>query len=449
MCLNSSTFPTDEKVARVIPIYKSEKRTLMDNYRPISILPAFSKIFESLIHDQLSQYLEEHKLLSKFQFGFRKNRNAQQAVTILTDHIRINMDKGRRTGTVFVDLSKAFDTADHACIINKLNCYGIENVEQKWFENYLFNRKQTVEYNGVSSEQHDITTGVPQGSILGPLLFIILINDLYCNLENCEVLLYADDTVLYFSGKDPVIIESALNLNLEKMAIWFNENNLVLNLKKGKTEGMLFGTKSFETISLKIFGKPINITDYYKYLGVTLDRRLNLSLHMENIYKRASSRVKLLRKIRHNVTPYVAERIYKMMILPLTMYCSNIYVMNPLNRLQSLQDRSYKIIYNQGYNKSTSSCCLRSISDEAKRRCLLEVFKIVNNVNTPSNFDNYFMKQSHNINTRGNKNLLKLDKVKTASGRRSFKLAGAIFFNELPSIVRLETSLAKFKHALV
>ena len=127
------------------------------------------------------------------------------------------------------------------------------------------------------------------------------------------------------------------------------------------------------------------------------------------------------------------------MILSLTMYCSNIYVMNPLNRLQSLQDRSYKIIYNQGYNKSTSSCCLHSISDEAKRRCILEVFKIVNNVNTPSNFDNYFMKQSHNINTRGNKNLLKLDKVKTASGRRSFKLAGAVLFNELPSI----------KHALV
>ena len=172
---------------------------------------------------------------------------------------------------------------------NFVNCYGIENVEQKWFENYLFNRKQTVVYNGVSSEQHDITTGVPQGSILGPLLFIILINDLYYNLENCEVLLYADDTVLYFSGKDPVIIESALNLNLEKMAIWFNENNLVLNLKKGKTEGMLFGTKSFKTISLKIFEKPINITDYYKYLGVTLDRRLNISLHMENIYKRASS----------------------------------------------------------------------------------------------------------------------------------------------------------------
>ena len=116
MSLKCATFPTIEKIARVIPKYKSENRLLMNNYRPISILPICSKLIESLVHQQLYEYLEKHKLLTKSQFGFRKNRNTQQAVTVLTDHIRLNMDKGQRTGAVFLDLSKAFDTVDRACL---------------------------------------------------------------------------------------------------------------------------------------------------------------------------------------------------------------------------------------------------------------------------------------------------------------------------------------------
>ena len=146
MSLTTSTFPSVEKSARVKPIYKSDKRSMMNNYRPISILPVFSKVIESLVHQQLYEYLEKNRLLSKFQFGFRKNRNTQQAVTLLTDHIRLHMDKDQRTGAVFLDLSKAFDTVDHAWIISKLASYGICKTEQKWFESYLFNRKQYVEY---------------------------------------------------------------------------------------------------------------------------------------------------------------------------------------------------------------------------------------------------------------------------------------------------------------
>ena len=183
LSLTTSIFPSIEKFARVKPLFKSGNHSIMSNYRPISILPVFSKILESVVHNQLSEYLEKHQLLTSSQFGFRRNRNTQQAVTLITDHIRLNFDKGCHTGAVFLDLSKAFDTVDHASIINKLSSYGIEDTERKWFESYLFGRKQSVEYGGVLSDHQTITTGVPQGSILGPILFVLLMNDLHFLLK--------------------------------------------------------------------------------------------------------------------------------------------------------------------------------------------------------------------------------------------------------------------------
>ena len=191
---------------------------------------------------------------------------------------------------------------------------------------------------------------------------------------------------------------------------------------------MLYGNKSSESISLNIHGNPVSVTDCYKCLGVTLDRRLNMNQHIENVFKRASSRIKLLRKIRHSVTPYVAETIYKKMILPLMLYCSNVYVLSPLNRFQYLQDRARKTVYNN--TKSTNEW--RTVSCEAKQRCVMDVFKMVNNIRTPENFTQYFSKQAHKINTHGNNNLLKLEKIKTASGHKLFKIAGALLFNDLP-----------------
>ena len=167
----------------------------MDNYRPISLLPVLSKVLERAVHFQLYNYLQQHKILSPYQCGFRKRHSTEFAALSFSDNIRRNMDQGQLTGAVFIDLRKAFDTVDHAVLLAKLSNMGIVGREHDWFSDYLTNRTQVVEFQGVTSAPNTISAGVPQGSILGPLLFILHINDLLQVISECSKLMYADDTV--------------------------------------------------------------------------------------------------------------------------------------------------------------------------------------------------------------------------------------------------------------
>ena len=234
------------------------------------------------------------------------------------------------TGAVFIDLRKAFDTVNHARLLSKLPIYGIKNKELCWFERYLFARKQIVSYDGALSEIQTISCGVPQGSILGPLLFTLLINDIDENLRQCEMTLYADDSVLYVAGKTCDVIEKKLNNDLEQIANWFIQNNLVVNLKKKKTEYVLYGThqrtSQSKPMEVKINQTKITESDVYEYLGVKMDKNLTFTDHLEMTAKKATSRVKLLSCIRHNISAYTAETIYKVTILPILLYCNNVFL---------------------------------------------------------------------------------------------------------------------------
>ena len=319
--LRLGEFPNAEKLVVVMPLYKSNDKSLIDNYRPISVLNVLSKLIECIVHQQLSEYVEKNNLFCSFQFGFRRGRSTQQAITQLTDFIRFNMDKSCFTGALYMDLRKAFDTVHHGCLLNKLSFYGIQKTELESFTDYLFNRSQYVKIENTLSDQHHVTHGVPQGSILGPLLSVTLINDLHLQLTECNILLYADDAVLYFSHKEANVIQNVLNREAEIISKWFEDNCLVLNLKKGKTEFILYGTyqklAKNPTCEIVINGTPVFSATSYEYLGVILDSSLSLQLQLTKIYKKASARLRLLHRIRSNVSPAVAESIYFSMILPI------------------------------------------------------------------------------------------------------------------------------------
>ena len=209
--LNNGIFPDKLKIAKVVPIFKSGDCALTNNYRPISLLPVISKVIEKIIYTQLSLYFESNKLFSDSQYGFRPNRSTEQATLELTDRIISAMDNNDVPIGILLDLSKAFDTIDHAILLSKLEHYGVDGIPLQLVKNYLTNRKQYVKLNEVNSNLLPINTGVPQGSILGPLLFIIYINDFTRASSIFDFICYADDTTL-FSALNNLV--NAQNINL-------------------------------------------------------------------------------------------------------------------------------------------------------------------------------------------------------------------------------------------
>ena len=292
LSLETGVVPSEWKVAKVIPLYKSGSLAEIDNYRPISILPTLSKILEKIVHKQLMAHLERHSLLSEYQFSFRPIRSTELAVTYFTDLIRNEADNGKATRAVFIDLSKAFDTISHSVLLSKLSRYGVYDMELQWFTDHLFLRKQIVQFNGVFSEPNPINTGVPQGSILGPLLFLIFFNDVHSPLRHCKIITYANDTVIFTSSSDIDMIQSNLSQDLDNLSNCFRDNELIFNLKKGKSEVMLFGTgKRLNLfrgcrVKLSVNDDPINTTTCYKYFGVHLDSTLNFETHFQKCTRR-------------------------------------------------------------------------------------------------------------------------------------------------------------------
>ena len=237
----NGTIPNEWKLAKVIPIFKYGDRTDPGNYRPISILPILSKILEQDVHSQLLDHLEKHHPPKNCQYGYRKDRSTELASTLLLDDIRKSVDCGELVGADFIDLPKEFDTTGHEILLPKLPSYGIRNTELTWFTDYLFSRKQLVNFDKCSSKKESVLCGVPQGSILGPLLFMICFNDFHTCLRHAKTIKFADDTVLYFSHTDFHVTENSLNEDMKHVFEFLTENELILNAKKRKTEVMLFG----------------------------------------------------------------------------------------------------------------------------------------------------------------------------------------------------------------
>ena len=221
--LSTGEVPNEWKKANITPIQKKPRINNITNYRPISVLPVIAKVYESLVHKQLYSYLTTNAILHPSQSGFRPGHSTQDVLLKTVDDWRIALDRGEYVGAVLIDLSKAFDSINHTLLLDKLRSYGILGTEHKWFSSYLSGRQQRVCLDGSFSDWASISKGVPQGSILGPLLFLVFVNDLPTAVERCSVNLYADDTTIYFASKDPSHVQSALTIDLENIASWIDK----------------------------------------------------------------------------------------------------------------------------------------------------------------------------------------------------------------------------------
>ena len=234
-------YPDDWKIAKVAPVFKDRARNDLNNYRPISIISAVAKIFGKLVHDQFYCYLTSNDLFSKYQSGFRPNHSTLAALLETTNSWCVNIDNGLLNGVVFIDLKKAFDTIDRNILLIKLKHYGVDDNALKWFHSYLTNRKQKCFVNGNFSDSCRITYGVPQGSIIGPLLFLVYINDLPECLNEGLPKMYADETNINFQSNKFDELQDLMNIELGKLKEWLNVNKLSLNVPK--TEFMVIGSR--------------------------------------------------------------------------------------------------------------------------------------------------------------------------------------------------------------
>ena len=363
--LCTGTFPDKLKLAKVIPLYKKGDNHVFDNYRPISLLSTVSKIFEKVVFIQVYDYFCAHQLFYENQYGFRKCHSTELAALELVDRLFKHLDDGKIPVSVFLDLSKAFDTLNHAILMDKLKYYGLNETSLNWFRSYLHDRYQYTEYNGTCSDVINLTTGVPQGSILGPLLFIIYMNDIHVATSNFKAILYADDTNLLspmcsFSSSNSLNptnlteVTNSINDELSHVHEWLLINKLSVNVSKTKFMIFHHHQRRIDTLipDLKLDSQPIEYVLEFNFLGLTLDEHLSWKPHVQKVANKTSRTIGILRRLKNIVPISVLRTLYNTLILPHFHYCILSWGFR-MGRLKLLQKRAVRVMSGSRYNAHT------------------------------------------------------------------------------------------------
>ena len=448
-------FPDKLKISKVIPVHKANSKSNMNNYRPISLLPVFSKILEKIIQKRLNQFLHDNNILSSVQHGFIKLKSTTSATLNLTDHMLNSFDHNLFSVGVFLDLSKAFDCVNHDILIHKLEHIGIRQTSLNLIKSYLSNRKQFVHFNNTNSSFKILTHSVPQGSILGPLLFNIYINDIKNSVNKLKLVLYADDSCFYQSHHEIHTLINLVNLELNFVNDWLTANKLTLNVKK--SHYLIFSrqkTIPLDIPPVKINENILDLKQSTNYLGLNIQNNLKWDNHIDYLTNKLHKYNSILYLTRNCLTRSSLITIYNSIIYSCLTYSNAIWGYTSKSNTNKLFMAQKKIIRtimyrNKFYHTNTDFFNLNilKINEINKYFAGIFVYKSLNNLCFPIN---YFFNVEFHVPTYNLRNLpnLRPPQVHTIQSMTSPSFYCCHIWNNIPLDIRRRLSVPSFKYAL-
>ena len=451
--MDTGIFPNALKIASIIPLHKGGSKTEATNYRPISLLPIFAKLFEKVIKHRLTTHLDENNIITDNQFGFRKSYSTELAVTEIQNTLLQNLDNNKITCTIFLDLAKAFDSVNHSILIKKLERYGIRGKPLQLLRSYLLNRQHLTKLNGIESDMKLLNIGVPQGSVLGPIFFLLFINDLPI-VTNFNVKLFADDTFLSLEGDDIKLLQNKANKELRKVSKWFLDNKLTLNISKSKFMIIKRGNKkSSQNFVLKFNRKKLEQCESYKYLGIYIDENLSWKEHVRYLCEKLSKMCGIFSKLRHCCNRELLRVVYFALVDSHLQYCNIIWgnasekILKPLIKLQ---EKVIRIMYFAPQDHSDMDYIFKDLKllnlDQLNKLAKAKFVYKYKNQKLPPSFDKFLTNNtSHRYALRSQVTQeFKCIWGKTIYGMKMIQYAGAQLWNEIPLEIRSTNSLSEF-----